>query len=260
MAFYGLPLGRGRPDPDACVGICVELARADAAGAAAGAGLDLVPSDGTGQIDVAALERMIGPRTQVIALTHVPTQGGLVNPAEEVGRVARAHGLIYLLDACQSVGQIAARRRADRLRRPVGDRAEVPARAAGHGLSLRLARDGRADRAAVRRPAGDDWTGAGRAMSWRRTARRFENWESYVAGRLGLAAAVRYARRVGLAGDRGAGDALGARLREALAARPGVTVHDRGRAALRDRELPRSRARRRRRRRGGWRARGSTSR
>ena len=71
-----------------------------------GIGIRLVPSDGTGQIDTGALERMIDRHTRVVSITHVPTQGGLINPVAEVGRIARAHGLIYVLDACQSAGQI----------------------------------------------------------------------------------------------------------------------------------------------------------
>ena len=51
--------------------------------------IETVPSDETGQLDTTALEAMMGPDVGLIAITWIPTNGGLVNPAAEVGRIAK---------------------------------------------------------------------------------------------------------------------------------------------------------------------------
>lgn len=70
-----------------------------------GVRIEVVPDDEHGQIDVDELARRIDSDVALVALTHIPTNGGLVNPAERVGEVTRHAGVTYLLDACQSVGQ-----------------------------------------------------------------------------------------------------------------------------------------------------------
>ena len=67
---------------------------------------EVVPSTPEGELSTDALRSMIDERTKLIAISHIPTNGGLVNPAEEIGRVAKAAGVTYLLDACQSVGHL----------------------------------------------------------------------------------------------------------------------------------------------------------
>jgi len=71
-----------------------------------GVTIEVVPSDKSGQVDIDALDSALGPDVALVAVTHVPTNGGLINPAAEIGKLTKAAGVPYLLDACQSAGQI----------------------------------------------------------------------------------------------------------------------------------------------------------
>ncbi len=189
--------------------------------------IGVVPEDDAGQIDVAALDAMIDDRVKLIALTHAPTGNGLVNPAAAVGAVARRHGIPFLLDACQTAGQMpldvtelgcdflaATGRKFLRgprgtgflyIRRSMLERFEPPV------LDLRSA----------------TWTSATEYTA-DSTARRAESWESDVAARIGLGVAVQYALALGLDAIRERIVHLSVSLRERLDAIEGLTVSDVG--------------------------------
>jgi len=63
-----------------------------------------VPCDGGGLVDPADMRREIRANTRMIALSHASNVTGAIQPAGEVGRVAAEHGLLFLLDAAQTLG------------------------------------------------------------------------------------------------------------------------------------------------------------
>ncbi len=188
----------------------------------------VLPDDPHGQVDLDALERALAAGgITLVSATHVPTQGGLVNPVEDVGVRCRAAGVPFLLDACQSAGQLPTRvddlgcdflaaTGRKFLRGPRGTgflyvRPELLERMSPTFL----------DAGSATWLGADDWAPAPGAL-------RFELWERGVAATIGLGVAVEYALELGL-------DAIAARvgrlaelLRDRLDAVPGVTVQDQG--------------------------------
>ena len=227
IAFYSVPLGPGDRILTAVAEYASNYIAFLQVARRTGAVVEVVPNDESGMISVEALRRAIDGRVKLIAITHVPTNGGLVNPAAAVGEVAREAGVMYLLDACQSVGQMpidveaigcdmlsATGRKYLRgprgtgflyVRRQILERLEPPF------LDLHAAQ----------------WVGRDR-FEIRADARRFENWETYYAGKIGLGVAIDYAMRWGLEAIWARVRRLAEDLRQRLRAIPGVTVRDQG--------------------------------
>ncbi len=66
--------------------------------------LTRVPADAGGTIDPEAVRAAIGPKTRLVAMTHASNVLGTVQPIGEVGRLAREHDLLFLVDAAQTAG------------------------------------------------------------------------------------------------------------------------------------------------------------
>src|SRR6266480_1382262 len=185
-----------------------------------------LPEGGTDPDSVRRLAR--DPHTRLVALSWVPTNSGLVQDAREVGEVCVELGVPYLVDACQTVGQM-----------PVDvndlhcDYLACTARKflrGPRGIGFLYVSDRMLERGAFPLYVdmrGADWTDPD-TFRLVDGARRFENWEFAYALVLGLGAAARYALAVGSAGRERA-QRLAALLRPQLAKIPGVRVLDRGR-------------------------------
>jgi selenocysteine lyase/cysteine desulfurase len=191
-----------------------------------GARIEFIPDGEDGTVDVAAFRDMLDTDVAVVAVTHCPSQNGLVNDVASIGAVLRETDTWYIVDACQSVGQL-----------PV-DVASIGAdfvSATGRkflrgprGTGFLFASDAALDEL---EPFPLDlhsatWTSDGYDVQ--HTARRFEYWEKSYAALLGMGAAIDYALDCGI-------DALSVRIaelaqyaRDGLSTIPGVQVHDRG--------------------------------
>jgi selenocysteine lyase/cysteine desulfurase len=194
-------------------------------------GIEIIraPDATEGGIDPDAVRSLVTHRRpSLVALTWVPTNSGLVQPAEAVGEICHAAEVPYLVDACQAVGQMpvdvealhcdylaATSRKFLRGPRGIGflyvsDRALA---AGAHPLLVDM--------------HGASWTDPD-AFALAPDGRRFETWEMPYALVLGLGAAVAYALEVGISTAHQRAWALAAYARERLARVPGVRVLDRG--------------------------------
>ncbi|ADB32618.1 aminotransferase class V [Kribbella flavida DSM 17836] len=183
-----------------------------------------------GGVDVEAMAALMrSRRPRLVAATHIPTNSGLVQPIEQIGRHCRELELLYLVDACQSVGQLpldVARIGCDFLTGTCRKFLRGPRATGFLFVSDRVL-------AAGYEPLfidmhGARWTTPGNYTP-SPTASRFEEWEFPYAAVIGSAEAVRYARRVGLDPISRRTPDLAARLRNQLDALPGVRALDRGR-------------------------------
>lgn len=189
--------------------------------------LKVIPNDEQGNFSVSALEAAITPKTRLIAITHIPSSAGNIMPVAEIGSIARKHNILYLVDACQSVGQVpvdvkeigcdmlaaTGRKylRAPRgtgflyVRKEIRDQLKV-AFIDGHTVDLVSTTEFRL----------------------RDDSRRFEVYERSRALTLGLAKAVEYALNIGLDKITQRIQVLGASMRRQLGSIEGITVHDIG--------------------------------
>lgn len=188
-----------------------------------------VPEDPLGGLDVMAMEEAIHRRRpKLVAVTHVPTNSGLVQRVADVGAMCSQRDILYLVDACQSVGQMpvdvrdigcdflsATARKFLRGPRGVGF-LYVSDRALDLGLEP-LFPDMRAA----------DWIDADLYQP-AHGAQRFENWEFPYALVLGMGRAAEYAIDLGIEAIRDRAWALAAMVRDRLSEIDKLQVLDRG--------------------------------
>ena len=184
------------------------------------------PEGGVFVDDMAAKIKSLRPR--VVAVTHVPTNSGLVQPVEAIGQICREQDVLYLVDACQSVGQLpidVSRIHCDFLTATCRKFLRGP-----RGMGFLYVSDKALS--AGYAPLFIDLHGA----SWESadefrpvpTALRFEDWEFPYALVLGAAEANRYAQNVGLSTIARRNAQLCARLRQQLSELPHIRLLDEG--------------------------------
>jgi selenocysteine lyase/cysteine desulfurase len=188
------------------------------------------PDAPEGGIDPDAVQRLIRDRRpSVMALTWIPTNSGLVQPVEAVGRICRNAGVPFLVDACQAVGQLPVD--VDALQCDYLSGTARKFLRGPRGLGFLYVSDRMLEAGAhpmLVDMHGADWTDAD-AFALNPDARRFETWEFAFALVLGLGAAAEYALQAGVEETGSRARELAAYARAQLGGIPGIRILDRGR-------------------------------
>ncbi len=227
MAFYSIPLKPGdrilTASPEYASNYIAFLQRVQKTGAI----IEVIPNDEHGQVSLDALQNMLDNRVKLIALTHVPTNSGLVQPVAAVGRIARQAGILYLVDACQSTGQMpidVQQIGCDMLSTTGRKYLRGP-----RGTGFLYVRRNLLEQ--LEPPFLDlysaQWVASDR-YEIRKDARRFETFETNYSAKIGLGVAIDYAAQLGLDNIWRRVKALSYQLRSQLTTLPDIIVRDRG--------------------------------
>lgn len=186
-----------------------------------------VPNDEYGQIDTAALTNLIDDKVKLISTTHIPTGGGLVNPAAQIGKIAKSAKIPFILDSCQSVGQIPID--VDEIGCDVLCVTGRKYLRGPRGTGLLYVRKDLLN--TLEPPILDQHAAvlvSPAQYTLRPDAKRFENWEQYCAGKYALSVAIDYALAWGLDSIQKRVYELANTLRRKLAEIDGIKVTDEG--------------------------------
>lgn len=187
--------------------------------------IDVVGTAADGTLDLVELEASMAGGAALVAVSHIPTFSGLVEPVAEIGALAQRYGVPFVLDATQSLGQVPLDVAAIGCDALVSTGRKFLRGPRGTGVLI------------VRRPLldslepwvpdvrGAEWNGP-RSWSVHDGARRFETFEHAPALRLGLGAAVEQALEHGVDTIFARISELAESLRGRLAGLPGVELAD----------------------------------
>lgn len=187
----------------------------------------VIPNDEQGNFSMPEFEKAINAKTKLIMVTHISSSGGSIMPVEEIGDLAEKHQILYLVDACQSAGQLpldVKKIKCDMLSATGRKYMRAP-RGTGFLFVKKSSQD-------LIKPILLDFQAAGNVSlsdyTLRKDARRFELYEKSRALTLGFGKAIEYAMNIGLDRIWHRIEHLSALLRRKLAEIPGIIVHDSG--------------------------------
>lgn len=189
--------------------------------------IEILPNDAYGQVCLFTLKNIICNKTKLISIPHIPSNNGLINPAEEVGIIAESKNIFYLLDTTQSLGQIPIDVKKIKCNALCATGRKYLRGPRGSGFlyvdssSLELLEPPFINLYTA------DWISPN-DFRFHNNNKRFETFEFSHANRLGFAAAIKYTLQLGIDPINQRIQVLSNTLRDKLCNLKGVTLQDTG--------------------------------
>ena len=192
-----------------------------------GAIIEVLPTEDDGSVSVSGVLQFMDSRVKVVAVTHMPTNGGIIQPVEEIGQALLNSGAIYMVDTTQSIGQIKVDVNTLKCDVLIGTSRKYLR--GPRGLGFIYVRQSFSEQLTpiLLDSQGATWTGS-TSYKIKSDATRFETGEHSPALRMGLLAALDYLNTMKMSDITSRIHRLAEVLRSQISQISGVTVHDLG--------------------------------